>query len=149
MFSAVLDLLLFGSFNSKQVNHLSLLNALMLQRLDLVPVLINNPISGLNMVHSGIILELEGHHLHEGLLETVKLLNEVLLFLLDVVALFLLERIDLFLQGQDQLFALIELLLGLIYEHDVDLVLVEGDLVLFEEFNHALDLVNEDLHLGS
>ncbi len=110
-------------------------------------VLIDDAISCFDVVNSGIILKFERHDLVEGLFKTVKLLNEVLLLLLDIITLFLLKGINLFFKGKDHLFTFIELLLGLIYQYDINLMLIKRDLMLFKQFNHTLNFVNEDFNL--
>jgi hypothetical protein len=112
-------------------------------------VFIDDLVSCFDVIDGSIIFELEWHDLHEGLLESNQLLDEVLLLLFDELTFELLKRINFFFQSQHKLLGLIEFLFGLVDQDNINLMLIERDLMLLEKLNHTLDFLDKDLDLRS
>jgi len=124
-------------------------NWFLLEDLDLDTVLINDAISSLDMLNSGVIFEFEGHDFKESFFETLELLNKIFLLLLDNGTFFLLKRPDFLFESQHQLFTFTEFLFGLVNKNNIDFVFFQWDLMLFKKLNHSLNLGDKNLNLGS
>jgi len=147
MFPADLDLLLLGSLDSEQRNLTAKLFALFGDIFDLLPIFIYLFVGSLDVFDSSVLWEIEGHRLHEFLVENLEFIDEFFLLVFDSDTLFLLQGINFLFDGEDFLSLDVKFLLSMINNNDIDLMIIKIDIMLLQQLDLLLDLLDENLNL--